>query len=565
LNPIGIKYSEMGHYASVIGGRPPAPAEARTGPLPRFERRALTVKLADGARWATAADFGKGEAAEVRARVRARFGGTVVVLDYDGDRKPDLFLAGAVVEDGQVRDLLLRNEGDGRFKDMTGEVGLDRAHPTLGCCVADFDNDGHPDLLLTGAGSVRLYRNTGENTFEDVTAEAGLDRCTAAYLGAAFVDLDHDGALDLLLCEYAATPADAVRRLRGETAVGGGRLAVYRNLGRLQQPGVLPGPARLDCCWEAAPDLAGLRELRGPVLNLASSDLRRGGAFDLLVLTDGAAPAVVVNDRLRRFHTAALPEALAPAGAWNGALVLDVNCDGRSDLLLAGPGAPPRLLLNRTRPGLRDEAQWFEAVALSAPPLIQAVAVDVDLDGWADVVGLSDRRRPVLLHNEGGRLVAVADALGSAGEWPRDLLALAALDADGRGVADLLAWSEGGGLLLYACADNGNHGLAVELACTPGLDRRTGHMVRCSADGSGAWVVAQAGEVWAGQENTTLSAGLGQSCQPLLLGLGRFRRPDVLRLRWPDGTIQAELGLPAGGLTRVERHTRRISWGGRPD
>jgi hypothetical protein len=90
-------------------------------------------------------------------------------------------------------------------------------------------------------------------------------------------------------------------------------------------------------------------------------------------------------------------------------------------------------------------------------------------------------------------------------------------------------------------------------------------MVRCSADGSGAWVVAQAGEVWAGQENTTLSAGLGQSRQPLLLGLGRFRRPDVLRLRWPDGTIQAELGLPAGGLTRVERHTRRISWGGRPD
>ena len=79
----------------------------------------------------------------------------------------------------------------------------------------------------------------------------------------------------------------------------------------------------------------------------------------------------------------------------------------------------------------------------------------------------------------------------------------------------------------------------------------SGVRVRCNADGVGAWAVARAGELWAGQENTTLSAGLGQSRQPLLLGLGRHERADVLRLRWPDNAVQAELDLPTGEVARV--------------
>src|SRR5262249_36390909 len=107
-NLTGIKYSEMGRYADVIG-RPPQAGPPRNGPLPLFQpREGLKVELAAGARWARASDFGKGEVAEVRALVRTRFGGTVVVLDYNRDGRPDLFVAGAVLDKGQVRDLLLR-------------------------------------------------------------------------------------------------------------------------------------------------------------------------------------------------------------------------------------------------------------------------------------------------------------------------------------------------------------------------------------------------------------------------------------------------------------------------
>src|SRR5262249_38650941 len=139
--------------------------------------KSLQVRLAPGARWATGADFGAGPEADLRREVRKRFGGTIVVIDYNRDDKPDLFLLGAVVQDDKVRDLLLRNDGGGVFTDVTAEVGLAAPRSSLGCCVADFDNNGYPDLFLTGAGRQYLFRNIN-GKFEDVTEKAGLDKLT---------------------------------------------------------------------------------------------------------------------------------------------------------------------------------------------------------------------------------------------------------------------------------------------------------------------------------------------------------------------------------------------------
>src|SRR5581483_6930897 len=140
-------------------------------------------------------------------------GGTLVVLDYDRDGKPDLLLLAAVAEGGQVRDLLLRQEGPGHFRDVTEAAGLGTARMSLGATVADFDNDGYPDLLLTTAAGPRLFRNRagakGARHFEDVTAPAGLDQVQGACLGAAFADVDQDGDLDLLLARLGPTAAAA--------------------------------------------------------------------------------------------------------------------------------------------------------------------------------------------------------------------------------------------------------------------------------------------------------------------------------------------------------------------
>src|SRR5262249_49954881 len=153
-------------------------------------------------RWAAGKDFGTDETADLRRLLRARFGGTMVVLDYDRDGLPDVLLLGAVVEDGKVRDLLLHNDGEGKLRDVTAEAGLGDTRASTGCCVGDFDNDTYPDLVVTGVGEVHLFRNTRKGGFEDVTKQAGLDGLRTVCLGAAFVDLDQDGDLDLLIPQF---------------------------------------------------------------------------------------------------------------------------------------------------------------------------------------------------------------------------------------------------------------------------------------------------------------------------------------------------------------------------
>ncbi len=565
-NTFAEKYSDMGKYAECIPRRQVVKT-IRTGPLPLYEKRDLNIRLAEGARWAKTADFGHGPVAEVRAAVRARFGATVVVLDYNHDDKPDLFLAGAVVENGQVRDLLLRNEGNGQYTDVTAAAGLAKPHPTLGVSVADFDNDGHPDLLLTGVGSQRLFRNTGQGTFEDVTAKATLDQLGSVCLGAFFIDLDQDGDLDLLIAELASSPEEALKALQGEKTAGGG-LAVYLNIGKA--PPVPPSENQppLECKWQRT-KLPGYENLVGPFIGMAASDMDGDRDLDLLILGERAVPTVALNDRLLHFRTKKLPDALAPGLAWNGALVLDVDHDGRSDLVLLATGEKPRLLLNRAGHGNDDISKWFEAGVINSPPLRHAVAIDVDLDGWTDVVGLSAEGVPVLLHNEGGQLVWKRDAFGMDTGWPRDLLAAlvfpaaSELELKGREndacdrFLDLLLWSESEGLQRFGSRGNGNHGLRLALSGQIKVDA-SGSRCRCNADGVGTWLFAQTGDLWTGLEYTTLAAGLGQSRQPLVLGLEKYSRATVLRLRWPDATYQAELDLACQPLlTRIVEKNKK--------
>jgi tetratricopeptide (TPR) repeat protein len=577
LDSIDTRYAtDFGKYARPLTPAPAAESAARTGPIPVFERdTAFRVELAPGARWASARDFGDGTEAELRAEVRKRFGAVMVVLDYDGDGRPDLFLLGAVVEGGRVRDLLLHNDGDGRFRDVTAEAGLGASRASLGCCVGDFDNDGYRDLLITGAGGLWLLRNNGRGGFQDVTAEAGLGAARGVYLGASFVDLDQDGDLDLLVAMYADTSEHALAGLRGKDVEATGRLAVFLNVGEApaDNPNVDPPP--LTPRFRAAQP-AGLPAGARPMVGLAVSDLDLDLDLDALLLADDRRPELLLNDRLLHFHGAELPENQGPAARWNGALVLDLNRDGRSDLVLIGPGRGPLALIHQPVGPATQPAQWFEVRRTNSPALIQAHAIDLDLDGWPDVVGLSEDRKPVLLHNEGARLTWAVGALGANGSWPGDLVALAVADCNCDGFPDLVLWSEGDGLQLRASRGNGHHALKLELL---GHRRKEpwGATVRCNRDGLGTRVKAQADDFATGAEYTTLSAGLGQSHQPLILGMGRHSEAEVLRVQWPDLSIQAEFNVGTAspkdtlcGLRRLDQINRKtvscpilFTWDGR--
>jgi hypothetical protein len=604
------KHTEFGKYALAIGRTERAPA-IPAGPLPLFEHaRNFKANLADCTCWATRDDLLKTPHGELRARLRDRFGGVIVVLDYDRDGRPDLFLPSAVVQDGKVRDLLLHNDGNGVFTDVTAAAGLAGSWPSVGCCVADFDNDGLPDLLITGVGEQRLFHNAGKGRFVDVTKETsegpshgqGLDKLTGVCLGAAFVDLDQDGDLDLLVCQFAATAEDALALLKGEQRKATGGLVVFLNVGEALPggqtlalahaiavrgfaspaqftPPLLQAVSAVAIGVGALADLAPLtspssdpspnrphfRLVKEPAsllgeaaacVNVSASDVDGDRDIDVLVINDRQSPTIILNDRLLRFHRQPVPESLVPSGTWNGILTLDVNHDERSDLLFVGPGQRPALLETRRGTSASDIAASYLSGAVNSPPLIQATAIDIDHDGWTDVVGLSAEHRPVLLHNDGGRLAHVQDAFGLDSDWPKDLVAMAVADLAGGSHRDLLVWSEKQGLQLYASRGNGFNALKLDLLGHRRVEP-PGYQIRCNADGFGTWVTAQADNLWTGAEQATLSAGLGQSRQPLLLGIRQFAEADFVRLLWPDNCWQGELNVPAAGPHRIHEANRK--------
>ena len=545
-----LAYTEMGRYAEVIGRN--AKEQVPSAPLPLFERdRAFRVTLADGSRWAKDQDFEAGVVGALRRRVRERFGATMVRLDYNGDGRLDLLLLGAVVRDGKLGDLLLRNDGGGSFTDVTAQAGLANGLASLGCSVADFDNCGRPDLLFTGPSGVRLFQNVDGKRFEDKTTAAGLNLVTGVCLGSAWIDLDQDGDLDLMIAQYARSPEAALARLDGKPEDTGGELRVFINIG--EAPPFTEGkPPALTCRFKEATDSQALR-IKGPVVAVAAADLDADRDVDLLVLADGQIPAAVLNDRLLRFHLD--PTALCEPAKWNGALIFDANHDEQSDLCLLPAGRKPILLLSKQDTLARDLTDRFTAGAVDSPPLRQAEAVDLDLDGWTDIVGLAQNGQPVYLQNDGaGRLVQRSGALRPDSQV-EPLLALAVCDLDGDGLVDLLFWSADDGLQCWHNLGNKNQSLRLDL--TGRHDK--GSSLRTNADAVGARVTVSSTLGHSSIENTTLAAGLGQSRQPLQFGLGQTKSADVVRISWPDGVPQAELAVAAGKLQRIAEISRKSS------
>jgi hypothetical protein len=543
------RHSEQGRYATVIGRGLSKPADV--GPLPMFEQQS-TWAVDGEMNWLAGLPRKATSQLDVLLdAIHARYGYLAVRLDFNTDGKPDLLYLSAATPHGAPRDVLLRNDGT-QFTDVTAAMGLGTPG-SLGCAVGDYDNDSWPDLALTTANGVRLLRNVDGNRFEDVTAKAGFDQVPGVFLTACWLDLDQDGDLDLIVGKYADKIDDAANALEKRVGTAAGKVVVFQNVG------VAP-PSRAD---EPTPPLTTAfktvdhpaYDVKGGVVGFVAIDIDGDKDVDLVVLADGKSPNVILNDRLMRFRAGSpLP---IEATSLEGGLVLDANGDDQSDLLFAAADKLVFLVSKQELPSA-DFAKRFTAGATDAPALRQAQRCDLDLDGRADVVGLADGK-PVFLQGDGkGKLKNVPVAYGPAPEQLGGLYAVTVMDVDSDGNLDLIVLSRDG-LKVFRGLGNGNHGLKLRFTGkrdnnNAGIGQKN---LRTNTDGIGTKVQVITGPLVSMAELTTLSSGPGQSLLPIDIGLGKAKQADALRIRWPDGVVQAELATPAGSTVTISETNRK--------
>src|SRR6185369_212054 len=213
--------------------------------------------------------------------------GGIAVFDFDGDGRPDIYFTNGAelpsLEKSAAKywNRLYRNEGGWKFTDVTEQAGVAGAGYSMGAAVADYDNDGRPDLFVAGVNRNLLYRNLGGGRFEDVTAKAGI-RSGEWAAAAGWMDYDRDGKLDLWVVHYAKWSTgydrycgDATRGVRiycHPKYFEGLASTLYRNRG--------------DGTFEDVSARAGIAKYAGRGMSVGIADYDQDGFPDVFVTND---------------------------------------------------------------------------------------------------------------------------------------------------------------------------------------------------------------------------------------------------------------------------------------
>jgi hypothetical protein len=496
-------------------------------------------------------------------------GGGIALFDCDNDGRLDIavvndstiprFLAG-----GDAMITLYHQDGTGstlHFTDVTKTAGLTTLGWGMGIAVGDYDNDGLPDLYVTGYGHNVLYHNLGGCKFEDVTQRAGI-KAGGFSTGAAWADYDRDGHLDLFVARYVKTD---LHHLPPPDPHAEGYRSVI-----LQMPDEMEGESdfffrnRGDGTFEDVSEKAGvsnLRKLHG--MGVVWSDYDNDGWPDLYVTNDGGVNYLYHNNADGTFAENGVLSGTATGahGEIYGNMAADFgdfNRDGKLDLVTTRYSRQPVSLYRNEEMVFTDAAAETGLAQPTLAPVKWGVGFgDFDNSGWPDILvangnfsSLMDKletevkyREPLqLFRNIDGRSfedIANQAGLNSGPLESRRGTAFGDIDNDGN--LDIVVFNANGPPSLFInTTHNSNHRVLFRLVGT-----------KSNRMGIGARVTVFAG---AAEETNEVRGGGGYNSSNdtrLHFGLGPAAAMNKIEVRWPSGLKQEFLNVAADAIYEI--------------
>ncbi len=489
-------------------------------------------------------------------------GSGVAAFDFDNDGLLDLFFVnGAPLSDPQPKgsvpqksspgdwNRLYHQKKDGTFEDVTEKAGLKGVGYGMGVAVGDFDNDGFEDLYVTAYGGNKLYHNNGNGTFTDVTEKSGTGGPTTPGFtwstSAAWVDLDNDGLLDLVVLRYVQWDWDD--EYCGEHREG------YR---AYCHPDIFPAiPALVyhndgNGHFTEVAKKMGL-DVPGKGLGIAIADFDRDGKIDLAVANDSMLEFLYHNQGNGHFEETGLTAEVAVDGdgrtyAGMGIDFQDYNNDGLPDLVITNLANQKYALYRNNGDGSFTYDTYVSGLARMT--LLHSGwgirFLDYDNDGLKDILIAQGHdldtvelnypqlhyKEPMLLaHNTGkGGFVDVSKDSGAVfGQaWVSRGLAVGDLDNDGR--VDAVVTTNGGPAhIMHNETATPNHWLLLNLV---------GH--KSNRDGIGAEIKLTTGKGPQYVTVTTAGSYLSSNDKRAHFGLGTDPTAKSIEIRWPSGIVQ---------------------------
>ena len=489
-------------------------------------------------------------------------GSGVGLIDYDNDGWLDIYVVNGSTFDAldgketPPHAALFHNNHDGTFTDVAAKAGVTNDRWGFGVAIADYDNDGWPDIFVSNWGKNRLYHNNHDGTFTDVAEKAGVQLGNWS-AGSTWGDFDGDGRLDLFVPGYVHFDRNNLPT-GGESGVSDTYCTFRGVLVNCGPRGLKGEPDHLfrnngDGTFSDVSEKAGVADQPGYYgLSSLFVDINNDGKVDLLVGNDSTPNYLYLNkgDGTMEDDSYSSGYAVNEAGretATMGIAAGDFENNGMVDIFdttFSDDYKP--LYRNEGDANLTDISYQLGIAEISVPFLGWGDAfLDYDNDGWKDLLmadghvypqvdlhpwGTSWAQRPMLFHNKEGKSFenvpavegsGLADVISGRGMAAGDLFNDGKLDA-------VINVMDGHPVLLRNVSPDKNHWLELKLVGGPGSPR----------DAVGATVYVTANGMK--QRADVLSGGSYASTNDPRphFGLGKAATVDAIEVHWPSGKVE---------------------------